>query len=98
MAATSRLLNHPPHRRRGGGEVLLRAALEHAAERDFVLVLDVVGEGRSAAIELYERLGSQLVGFRAATWLTASGDRPRIRLYVLQTSSRSTVDRRDTYG
>jgi len=88
MATVSRLFVHPAHRRLGAGEALLRAAMARAAGSDLALVLDVVDESRSAAIGLYERLGGQMMGFQAATWLTPSGDRPRLRLYVLQGSSR----------
>jgi len=88
IATISRLFVHPAHRRRGVGEALLRAAMARAAERNLALVLDVVNEGRSAAVGLYERLGWQLVGSRTASWLSPSGDRPRLRLYVLPDSSR----------
>ena len=60
----------------------LRTAVTYAAERDLALILDVVDEGRSAAIRLYERLGWQPVALRPASWLTPSGDRPKLRVYA----------------
>ena len=46
-------------------------------------LLEVVDEGRSPAIALYERLGWRFVGQRTADWHTPSGVRPRLRRYVL---------------
>jgi ribosomal protein S18 acetylase RimI-like enzyme len=59
------------------GEWLLRTAVTYAAERDLALILDVVDEGRSAAIRLYERLGWQLVALRPASWLTPQRGPPQ---------------------
>jgi len=61
--------------------------MAYAAVLDLALALDVVDEGRSAAMRLYERLGWKMIGLRAATWLTPSGNRHQLRLYVFPTRS-----------
>jgi GNAT superfamily N-acetyltransferase len=84
IAAVLRFFVAPAARTGGLGRVLLGTVTGSARERDLGLVLDVVDEPGSAAIALYERLGWQLVGQRAADWVTPDGVRPRVRLYVLR--------------
>jgi ribosomal protein S18 acetylase RimI-like enzyme len=82
IATVTRLFVRPAARGNRLGERLLRTAGTYAVDHNLALVLDVVDEGRSAAIRLYERLGWHLVAIRPATWLMPSGDRPQLRIYV----------------
>jgi ribosomal protein S18 acetylase RimI-like enzyme len=82
IATITRLFVRPAARGNRLGERLLRTAGTYAADHDLALALDVVDEGRSAAIGLYERLGWHLVARRPAAWLMPSGDRPQLRIYV----------------
>ena len=80
LVAVSRLFVRPAARGRGLGERLLRTAAEHAVRDGAGLVLEVVAEGRSAALRLYTRLGWERVGQRTASWTTPDGARPRLVL------------------
>jgi GNAT superfamily N-acetyltransferase len=83
LLAVTRLFVDPGSRGMGIGELLLGAATRYATDRRLGLVLDVVDDGRSPAIALYERLGWRLVGHRYAGWVTADGEHPLLRLYAL---------------
>lgn len=82
LAAISRLLVHPTLRRTGRARALLAVASDYARTEGLTLVLDVVDDGRTAAIGLYEGLGWQLVGRRRADWTMPTGQRPVLRRYV----------------
>lgn len=57
---------HPDERRRGGGSVLLEAAIEAARDAGAVAMLLEVGEDNQAARGLYDRRGFSTVGRRPA--------------------------------
>ncbi|MGH3445551.1 MAG: GNAT family N-acetyltransferase [Nocardioidaceae bacterium] len=79
----SRLFVRPAARGQRLGEQMLSTATAFAAQHHLDLVLDVVDDGRTAAIQLYERLGWRMVGHRSAGWITPAGIRPQLCLYVL---------------
>jgi len=83
LASVSRLFVRPAARGQRLGEALLRTATAHAADHGLGLVLDVLAEGGSPAIALYERLGWRFVAERSAWWRTTAGVRPRLRRYLL---------------
>ena len=61
IAVLGRLFVHPEARRHRAGELLTRAAMDHAASAGLRLVLDAM-EKDQAAIRLYERLGWRRIG------------------------------------
>lgn len=56
-----RLFVDPPHRQRGAGQSLMRAAYGYATAHDVAITFDVMLKDR-AAIRLYEALGCQRLG------------------------------------
>jgi GNAT superfamily N-acetyltransferase len=82
LASVSRLFVTPPAQGRGRATALLAAACEWSATAGVQLILEVVEEDSSPAIALYDRLGWRWTDRRPATWLTASGQRPWLRIYL----------------
>lgn len=80
-AAVSRLFVAARARGTGLARALLAAATSRAEREDLDVVLDVVDD-QSGAIAFYERLGWRLLARRPATWTTALGDRPLVRVYA----------------
>lgn len=83
LAAVSRLFVSSRARGRGLslGTSLLAAVCDWADSADLRLMLHVLDNG-APAVNLYERLGWQLVDRRKADWLTPEGARQRVRVYV----------------
>jgi GNAT superfamily N-acetyltransferase len=81
--AVGRLFVAPAHRGRGIGGRLLTQARRWAAERGTGLVLDVVDDGRSPAIALYESTGWSYRGTFPAGWTGPDGEPVRVRRYSL---------------
>ena len=61
VAVGARLFVAPTLRHRGIGKQLILAAIDYAAQNEFVLVLDVLTKDKSA-IRLYEQLGCLYLG------------------------------------
>ncbi|MEJ5913150.1 tetratricopeptide repeat protein [Pseudokineococcus sp. 1T1Z-3] len=82
LVTISRLFSAPAVRGRGlsVGTQLLAAAQEWVDQQELQLILDVVDDG-APAVQLYERLGWQLVDVRDADWTTPQGHRHRVRFY-----------------
>jgi GNAT superfamily N-acetyltransferase len=83
LVGVSRLFVAPAARGRGLrlGERLLAAAQDWAFGHGSQLVLEVVDDG-GPAVALYERLGWRLVDRRVADWVTPSGHRHHLRIYL----------------
>ncbi|PPK92217.1 ribosomal protein S18 acetylase RimI-like enzyme [Kineococcus xinjiangensis] len=83
LAAVSRLFVAPAARGRGLrlGSALLHAVQQWTSAQGLQLMLDVVDDG-APAVQLYERLGWKLVDLRPADWLTPTGHRHQVRIYL----------------
>jgi GNAT superfamily N-acetyltransferase len=81
LATVSRLFVAPEARGRGLAASLLAAATAHASAQGLELMLDVVDDG-GPAVALYERLGWRLVDRRLTDWITPSGGRLPMRVYL----------------
>jgi RimJ/RimL family protein N-acetyltransferase len=70
-----------PARRKGVGRAILKAALNHAAERPGVQIVTLtVTEGNEAAIKLYREAGFQAWGTQPLAIATPSGLRGRVHM------------------
>ena len=61
LVILARLFVDPDHRRVGAGQLLVRAAFDHAHAHGNAVAFDVMAKDR-AAIRLYERLGARRLG------------------------------------
>jgi ribosomal protein S18 acetylase RimI-like enzyme len=82
LASLSRLFVIPGARRRGVASGLISRASHEAARCGLRLVLDVVDDGRGAAVALYEGAGWQRVGSVQAAWTMPDGTRPMVSHYL----------------
>ncbi|MFF5217347.1 GNAT family N-acetyltransferase [Micromonospora sp. NPDC000442] len=79
----ARLFVAPDFRRRRVGANLLRQAREWAADRRLGLILEVVDQGRSPAVALYEREGWRHAATETASWCAPDGSAVTLRRFVL---------------
>jgi GNAT superfamily N-acetyltransferase len=79
-----RLFVAPAYRGRGIAGELLTPVREWARSRGLDLVLDVVDDGRGAAVALYERTGWGYTGTSRADWTGPDGAPVRLRHYSLR--------------
>lgn len=84
LGEVSRLFVVPAARRRGVAEALVRRAADWARARELPLVLNVVDEGRSAAVAFYEAGGWRYTHSSVADWRAADGSAVRLRHYRLE--------------
>jgi GNAT superfamily N-acetyltransferase len=86
LASVSRLFVDATARGRHLGASLLAELSSWTSARGLRLMLDVVEDG-APAIALYERLGWQLVDRRPDAFLTPTGDRLPLRIYLAPASA-----------
>ncbi|MBQ1024960.1 GNAT family N-acetyltransferase [Micromonospora sp. C95] len=82
-AEVARLFVAPTLRRRRVGTNLLRQARRWAAQRHLDLTLDVVEQGRSSAVALYEREGWRHVATETTSWCAPDGSAVTLHQFVL---------------
>ncbi|GAA5032566.1 GNAT family N-acetyltransferase [Actinopolymorpha pittospori] len=82
LASLSRLFVVPGARRRGVASGLIGRATCEAATDGLRLVLDVVDDGRGAAVALYEEAGWRRVASVQAAWTMPDGRRPMVSYYL----------------
>lgn len=82
---------HPDERRRGGGRILLEAAIDAAREAGAVAMLLEVGEDNPIARGLYDRRGFSTVGRRPAYY--QRGANPKADAAIMRLVLGSSVKR-----
>lgn len=82
---------HPDERRRGGGRVLLDAAIEAARDAGGAVMLLEVGEDNQAARGLYDRRGFSTVGRRSAYY--QRGANPKADAVIMRLVLDSSITR-----
>lgn len=83
LAEVARLFVVPGEQGTGLGRALLEHVCRRAADQGLGLVLEVVEDGRSGAIRLYERAGWRHTETVVATWTGPDGAPVTLRRYAL---------------
>ena len=89
-ACVSRLFVVPEARGTGLATALLACARTHAVRIGVQLWLDVVDDD-GPAVRLYERLGWRLVDRRGAGWVTPTGERWPVKVFLAPSRSAGAV-------